>query len=154
MNFFYGLGAAVILIAALFKFVGWKHADVLFMVGLIGEAIIFLVAGLQPVPRYVDRPGADPAAEQFQLTRESVDALRGKKINSTPESANALRELNLMLNTLNEASRKLDELTERYETQNKEMELQRAEYRKQIESVRTHIEATRKRLNELERSTG
>ncbi|MCD4745225.1 MAG: gliding motility protein GldL [Bacteroidales bacterium] len=47
INFVYGVGAAVILIAAMFKFLGWTYANEIFIVGLTTEAIVFLVSAFQ-----------------------------------------------------------------------------------------------------------
>jgi hypothetical protein len=47
INFAYGMGAAVILIAAMFKFLGWNYANEIFIVGLTTEAIVFVVSAFQ-----------------------------------------------------------------------------------------------------------
>ena len=47
INFAYGVGAAIILIAAMFKFLGWNYANEIFIVGLTTEAIVFLISAFQ-----------------------------------------------------------------------------------------------------------
>ena len=47
INFAYGVGAAVILIAAIIKFLGWDYANEIFIVGLTTEAIVFLISAFQ-----------------------------------------------------------------------------------------------------------
>lgn len=47
INFVYGVGAAVILVAAMFKFLGWSYANEIFIVGLTTEAVVFLVSAFQ-----------------------------------------------------------------------------------------------------------
>jgi chaperonin cofactor prefoldin len=47
INFFYGVGAAIILVAAMFKFLAWNFGDILFIVGLTTEAIIFLISAFE-----------------------------------------------------------------------------------------------------------
>jgi len=47
INFVYGVGAAVILIAAMFKFLGWEYANEIFIIGLTTEAMVFLVSAFQ-----------------------------------------------------------------------------------------------------------
>lgn len=47
INFAYGVGAAIILIAAMFKFLGWNYANEIFIVGLTSEAIVFLISAFQ-----------------------------------------------------------------------------------------------------------
>jgi len=47
ITFIYGFGAAVILIASMFKFIGWDYANELFVFGLSIEAIIFLISAFE-----------------------------------------------------------------------------------------------------------
>ncbi|MBC7447742.1 MAG: gliding motility protein GldL [Hymenobacteraceae bacterium] len=46
----YGLGAAVVIIGALFKIQHWDGADIMLIVGLGTEALIFALSAFQPVP--------------------------------------------------------------------------------------------------------
>jgi gliding motility-associated protein GldL len=50
----YGLGAAIVILGALFKILHWKGADVMLTVGMITEAIIFLVSAFEPLHQDVD----------------------------------------------------------------------------------------------------
>ena len=47
-NFVIGVGAAVVMIGALFKINSWEYADVLLIVGLCTEAFLFLLLGILP----------------------------------------------------------------------------------------------------------
>lgn len=47
LNFFYGIGAVVILIAAVFKFLVWEHANTIFTIGIIIEALVFLISAFE-----------------------------------------------------------------------------------------------------------
>ena len=44
MNMLYGLGAAVVILGALFKLQGWPGANLMLILGLGAEAIIFTVS--------------------------------------------------------------------------------------------------------------
>ncbi len=44
----YGIGAAVVIIGALFKILHWKGADAMLMVGLMTEAAIFFISAFEP----------------------------------------------------------------------------------------------------------
>ncbi len=44
----YGIGAAVVIVGALFKILHWKGADIMLMVGLLTEAAIFFVSAFEP----------------------------------------------------------------------------------------------------------
>ena len=47
ITFLYGFGAAIVLIGAMFKFLGWSYANELFVVGLSIEALVFLVSAFE-----------------------------------------------------------------------------------------------------------
>lgn len=49
MNFVYGIGAAVVIVGALFKILHLKGADVMLSVGLLTEAAIFVISAFEPV---------------------------------------------------------------------------------------------------------
>lgn len=85
LNFFYGLGAAIILVAALFKFLSWPYAEEIYVIGLTSEAIIFLISAFEwktPSKRYEWdrlfpelRAGEEPAftaVEACQATEPSL----------------------------------------------------------------------------------
>jgi len=49
MNFVYGIGAAVVIVGALFKILHLKGADLMLSVGLLTEAAIFVISAFEPV---------------------------------------------------------------------------------------------------------
>ena len=49
MNFVYGIGAAVVIVGALFKILHLKGADLMLSVGLLTEAAIFVISAFDPV---------------------------------------------------------------------------------------------------------
>ena len=49
MKYVYGLGAAVVIVGALFKIMHWPGSGVLLTVGLLTEAGIFVMSVLEPV---------------------------------------------------------------------------------------------------------
>jgi gliding motility-associated protein GldL len=48
MNMMYGLGAAVVILGALFKLQGWPFANAMLIMGLGAEAVIFAVSAFDP----------------------------------------------------------------------------------------------------------
>ena len=48
MNKIYSWGASIVLIGALFKLEHWQYSSLLLMVGLITEAVIFVISGFEP----------------------------------------------------------------------------------------------------------
>ena len=49
MNMVYGIGAAVVIAGALFKIMHWKGADMMLVVGMGTECIIFIISSFEPV---------------------------------------------------------------------------------------------------------
>lgn len=54
MNFAYGMGAAVVIIGALFKLMHWPGASEMLIVGLGTEALIFGLSAFDPVDKELD----------------------------------------------------------------------------------------------------
>lgn len=47
INLAYGVGAAIVIIAAMFKFLGWDYSNEFFLIGLTTEAIVFLISAFE-----------------------------------------------------------------------------------------------------------
>ncbi|HYD91910.1 MAG TPA: gliding motility protein GldL [Flavobacterium sp.] len=54
MNFAYGMGAAVVIVGALFKIQHWAGASIMLIVGLGVEAFIFALSAFDPVDKELD----------------------------------------------------------------------------------------------------
>lgn len=54
MNFAYGMGAAVVIIGALFKLMHWPGASAMLIAGLGTEAFIFALSAFEPVDKELD----------------------------------------------------------------------------------------------------
>lgn len=54
MGFIYGVGAAVVIVGALFKITHWPGADIMLIIGLFTEAAIFMVSAFEPVHMDLD----------------------------------------------------------------------------------------------------
>ena len=54
MGFLYGMGAAVVIVGALFKLQHWPGADLMLIVGLLTEAAIFALSAFEPVEKDLD----------------------------------------------------------------------------------------------------
>ena len=52
MNVVYGLGAAVVILGALFKLQGWPGANIMLIVGLGVEALIFVLSAFDPPTKH------------------------------------------------------------------------------------------------------
>ena len=54
MGFLYGMGAAVVIVGALFKIQHWPGAGPMLIVGLLTEALIFALSAFEPVEKDLD----------------------------------------------------------------------------------------------------
>jgi len=66
----YGLGAAVVIVGALFKILHWPGADGMLMVGLLTEAFLFTISAFEPLHKetdwtlvYPELAGLDPVGK-------------------------------------------------------------------------------------------
>jgi len=157
LNFFYGLGAAIILIAALFKFVGWNGADTLFVIGLVGEAIIFLISGMQPViipkifhwdrvfPQLSKHAEGDVISEE--VTLEAAQMTQEQQIHKVMDS---ILSLNSSVDVLNKATQKLTSYVEKLESNYELVNTSTLDYHKEINSLKIKIANANEKLREFE----
>ena len=115
----YGLGAAVVIVGALFKIEHWNGADIMLIVGLGTEALIFALSAFQPAPHDFDwalvypeladgeANAALPESNGKGLTMKLDDML--KNANVTPE---ALSSLGAGLNRLSTTTSQMSQLGE------------------------------------------
>ncbi|MFN0729710.1 type IX secretion system motor protein PorL/GldL [Polaribacter gochangensis] len=54
MNMAYGLGAAIVILGALFKILHWKFGNEMLMIGMITEALVFTLSAFEPVDDDLD----------------------------------------------------------------------------------------------------
>lgn len=96
MNFAYGMGAAVVIIGALFKIthfeIGPLTGTVMLSVGLVTEAIIFALSAFEPVEDELDWTLVYPELANGQSTKKAVKV-------ETPSDAQGLlsQKLDIML---------------------------------------------------------
>ena len=50
----YGLGAAIVILGALFKIMHWKGADIMLIAGMGTEVFIFAISAFEPVHEELD----------------------------------------------------------------------------------------------------
>jgi gliding motility-associated protein GldL len=135
----YGIGAAVVIIGALFKILHWKGADVMLMVGLGTEAVIFFLSAFQPHQAETDwalvypelSEGYDPSTNdnRFREKAPQPNGLTGKlddmlkNANVTPEALtnlgqglNRLSATTAQLGQLGDATNATDEYTQKVRT--------------------------------------
>jgi gliding motility-associated protein GldL len=72
MNFAYGMGAAVVIVGALFKLMHWPGASVMLIVGLGVEALIFGLSAFDPVEKELDWSLVYPELAGGEAKRKEV----------------------------------------------------------------------------------
>ncbi|HYG39907.1 MAG TPA: gliding motility protein GldL [Cytophagales bacterium] len=74
----YGIGAAIVIVGAMFKIMHWPGAGAMLVVGLSTEAIIFLFSAFQPMAHEPDWTRVYPElADDFQGGQRRVEAKSG-----------------------------------------------------------------------------
>ncbi|GAB2765248.1 T9SS inner membrane protein PorL/GldL [Salinimicrobium soli] len=88
MNMVYGLGASVVILGALFKIMHWPAGNLMLIIGLIVEAIVFAVSAFEPVDDEVDwslvypeLAGGEPGARGGVVTtHDDTEGMLSKKL--------------------------------------------------------------------------
>ena len=75
MKYVYGLGAAVVIMGALFKIMHWPGASLMLIVGLSTEAVIFIMSVLEPV--HLDADWSRVFPELADTEGEGVEEVEG-----------------------------------------------------------------------------
>ncbi|MCZ4408027.1 gliding motility protein GldL [Cryomorphaceae bacterium 1068] len=86
----YGIGAAVVIIGALFKIQHWPFAGALLVVGLTTEAVIFFFSAFEPVHEELDWSLVYPELRSGEPAKESLS--RGDDESITEQLDNMLEE--------------------------------------------------------------
>jgi len=165
MPMIYGIGAAVVIVGALFKIRHLPGADLMLTVGLLTEAAIFFLSAFQPTSREHDwslvypelSEGYDPstgnasfAADQPTgkgLTKKLDDML--KDANVTPEAIanlgqglNRLSTTSSQLSQLGDATNATDEYTKKVRSAANSLERINEAYSNTVEAVTAMSSAT------------
>jgi gliding motility-associated protein GldL len=83
----YGIGAAVVIVGALFKILHWKGADIMLMVGLLTEAFLFTISAFEPLHKETD----------WTLVYPELAGLDAKENTSKKASGTVSQQLDQML---------------------------------------------------------
>lgn len=97
MNMVYGLGAAVVIIGALFKIMHWPYGNLMLIIGLVTEAIVFAISAFESVDEDLDwslvypelaggagsnKKKAAPVDAEAQLSKKLDNMLKDAKIDA------------------------------------------------------------------------
>jgi gliding motility-associated protein GldL len=110
MTKLYGLGAAVVIMGALFKIIHLKGADLMLIIGLTTEAVIFAISAFEAQPKEYDWTLAYPELENEPAKEKKVRRSGGGTV--TQELDRMLEEAKIgpdLLDSLSNGMRKLSE---------------------------------------------
>ena len=157
----YGIGAAIVIVGALFKIQHWPFAGQMLTVGLLTEAVIFFLSAFQPAPHEHDwglvypelNEGYDPSTGAIAentgkgLTMKLDDML--KNANVTPEAIsnlgqglNRLSATTSQLSQLGEATNVTDEYTKKVRTAADSLDKINVAYGNTVEAITAMSNAT------------
>jgi gliding motility-associated protein GldL len=100
MNFAYGMGAAVVIIGALFKLMHWTGASAMLIIGLGTEAFIFGLSAFDPVDNeldwtlvYPELAGGDARKKEAKEEPKDAQGLLSQKLDNMLKEAKIDAEL-------------------------------------------------------------
>ncbi len=109
MNMVYGLGAAVVILGALFKIMHWPFGNEMLIIGLITEAFVFTVSAFEPVDDELDwslvYPELAGGSKRDKKEKETPEGLLSKKLDEMLKEARL--DTNLM-NSLGDSIRNFE----------------------------------------------
>jgi len=79
MNMVYGLGAAVVIVGALFKIMHWPFGDEMLIIGLLTEAAVFVVSAFEPVDKELDWSKVYPELAGGESLSSDVEEVQDEK---------------------------------------------------------------------------
>lgn len=137
----YGLGAAVVIVGALFKIQHWKGADIMLIVGLGTEAIIFAFSAFEKPHEEVDWSLVYPELAHIDDDEEGEErehfSSRAQELNHMMEKAQIDKEL---IEGLGQGLEKFGSAAERL-NQTVDAALSTQQYGEQIELAAKKLEA-------------
>jgi len=145
LNFAYGTGAAIVIVGAMFKFLGWNYANQMFLVGLTTEAIVFLVSGIEFKTESKrlrwERvfPQLDPS---FQGESQQIDLSKAQELyfKNTESLVNSVGQFNETMLRLNDAASKLVDSVDRIGTGLERIESTTSQYEGELQELKDKMQ--------------
>ena len=97
MNMVYGLGAAIVILGALFKIMHWPYGNLMLIIGLITESIVFVFSAFEPVDDDLDwslvYPELAGGQKNKKETPKDAESILSKKLDELLKDAKIDGEL-------------------------------------------------------------
>lgn len=145
MNMVYGLGAAVVIIGALFKIMHWPYGNTMLIIGLLVEAGVFAISAFEPVDNELDWSKIYPELNQdgtsskksSSLKAEDEQGILSKKLDEMLKEAKIdsklMESLGTSIKNFEGAARNIQPTTDSMESQRK--------YSEELTLAATHMES-------------
>ena len=156
LNFFYGFGAAVVLVAALFKFLGWQYANEFFVIGLATEAITFLVSGIswKTKQKQYEWEKLFPQLEgEGETQGDEVLAQKGEEL-QVKSIVNSVNQLNISVQQLQEVTNTLASTVKKADENYKKFGEGTDAYQEELNKLRSRLAAANESLQSFEKFKG
>jgi hypothetical protein len=155
LNFFYGLGATVILVAAMFKFLGWRQANTIFIVGILVEASVFFISAFDwggDTKEYQwERVFPQLDDENNSSNISSVALAEGTQQQQIQKIMGTVMTLNSSVTELNNATEKLTKSVSMMEKNYGIVTESTQKYQIEIDNLRNKIAGANDRLQDFEK---
>ncbi|MBZ9777442.1 gliding motility protein GldL [Psychroflexus sp. CAK8W] len=148
MSMVYGLGAAIVIIGALFKIqhisIGFITGGLMLTIGLITEAVIFTISAFEPVEKeldwskvYPELAGSEATSQKMKNDLEEESGLLSQKLDNMLKEAKIdsklMESLGESIKNFEGAARNIQPTTDSMESQRK--------YSEELTLAATHMES-------------
>jgi hypothetical protein len=117
-NLIYGVGAAIVILGALFKIQHWPYGSEILTLGMVIEAGIFLFSALTPVESeveggYVHVPNLEAYNNQLAVALDNIEQVNNmydqqiKGMKGSNDMSNKMKEVNMHLESLSNVYRSI-----------------------------------------------
>ena len=155
LNFFYGLGATVILVAAMFKFLGWRQANTIFIIGILVDASVFFISAFDwggDTKEYQwERVFPQLDDENNSSNISSVALAEGSQQQQIQKIMGTVMTLNSSVTELNNATEKLTKSVSMMEKNYGIVTESTQKYQIEIDNLRNKIAGANDRLQDFDR---
>lgn len=112
MPMIYGIGAAIVIVGAMFKIMHWPFAGPMLVIGLSTEAVIFAFSAFQPVHKDPDWSRVYPQLADDYYGDDEVDGEKATSNGVTKKLDDMLADANINQDVINKLGQGFNSLTQ------------------------------------------
>lgn len=144
LNLAYGIGAAIVIVGAMFKFLGWEFANQMFLIGLTTEAVVFVISGFEwrGSTRKLDWVKVFPQLDEaYDGDMQHVDLSKSFELyyRNTESIIESVDALNKAVIKLSEVSENLTDSVERLGKSMEKIESSSADYGEELDLLKEKV---------------